>query len=413
MFGNDCLPDFCRRQWVSAQARDVWEPRISAIGQAFAAAERASVAAGIRSVALQILDPERFPELAQKAAVWGLAAVPLAQQGRAQEYAASPVERVEGQPWDYRLILSMPAKAARFLEAWRAGDDETIGRFLGYPKCCIDFFKKTWGAGSVDPTWYMGEKGDGPIEANILLRWLGVRCVPHMPCSFECEESVAMALAMHEFLSPEVFRWMKELLSMPMAWSSLYGVGEVVTPIVRINFRSDVSYELRSFRRHGSYYPEKGAHGIKFPYKPPAARQNPRLWTDNGFFSAPGMNEAHDMILEAMRAAPDGASVIDLGCGNGALLRKIGRGIGLEADPEKVKRAIWKGVRLGKIEDGFQEQVDVALISQRRFDEMDGSTLDRVMRNLESNTKNVLLYSYEEPRFAKLLDSREIRGIAR
>ncbi|KKL51632.1 hypothetical protein LCGC14_2293530, partial [marine sediment metagenome] len=73
--------DFSRRQWASSQARSLWEPRISAIGQQFAAAERASVESGVRSAALQSVSPEQFPDLAKRATVRGLVATPVSTQG--------------------------------------------------------------------------------------------------------------------------------------------------------------------------------------------------------------------------------------------------------------------------------------------------------------------------------------------
>jgi hypothetical protein len=64
-----------------------------------------------------------------------------------------------------------------------AGDDETMGRLLGFPACCIAFFRRTWVEDAcVDTTWAMAsasasadESGrlieihpDTPFQANIL-----------------------------------------------------------------------------------------------------------------------------------------------------------------------------------------------------------------------------------------------------
>lgn len=336
------LADFSRRQWASAGARSAWESRITAIGQQFAAAERASIEAGIRSACLQSISPEQLADLSQRAAVRGLVVTPMSTQGRPESYAASAVQQPATGPWDYRVALTTMGGAGPFAEAWQANDDATIGALLGYPECCRRFFAETWGAGSVDPTWEMADHGDGPAEANILLRWLGVRCVPYMPCGFRCEGTIVFGRKLRKLIPEREREWMNELLSMPMLWSSLNGIGEVVTPIVTLNFRSDVAHELREIRREGTSYPEAGAHGLRLPYRPPPARRvDERLWTDNGFGSLDAMERAHRVITSVLPAGP--RSVLDLGCGNGLLARKLagvkGKAFGVELDDGRAQRA--------------------------------------------------------------------------
>lgn len=336
------LPDFARRQWTSSSARSMWEPRIARIGTQFLAAERESVELGVRQAALQNIKPEDLPELSKRAGRRGLVVIPLSMQGRSSSYAASPVEIAEGGPWDYRIAFTLPKDAAAFVEAWGAQDDNAIGELLGYPECCRRFFLNTWAAGSVDPTWHMCSHGKGPREANILLRWLGVRYVPHMPCSFNCSESVALGQKLRELVAPRERSWADELLDAPMMWSSLNGIGEVVTPIVTLNFRSDAE-DLREIRREGLRYLEHGAHGIKFPYRPPPARRpDPNFWLDNGFGSLKPMQRAHRAII-AVRPPESSRIVLDLGCGNGHLAQQLagagGKAIGVEADPVRAQRA--------------------------------------------------------------------------
>lgn len=423
------LPDFSRRQWTSAQARSVWEPRITSIGQQWAAAERASVENGIRSAALQSISPEQLCELSQRAASKGLVVTPLSKQGRAENYAAS-VQQTGSGAWDYRVVLSTLGVAGRFVEAWRKADDETIGQLLGYPECCRRFFAETWGNGSVDPTWSMADHGDGPLEANILLRWLGVRYVPHLPCGFRCDDTFELGRKFRELIPKTEREWMDELLSMPMLWSSLNGIGEVVTPIVTLNFRTDVNHELCEIRRLGEYYPEAGAHGLRFPYRPPAQRSDERLWKDNGFFSHEAMQAGHEMIISALGAHVGNCDgIIDLGAGNGELLRKLGRGlvsatcltfhavsyvtiVGVESDAGRADRRVWPGVRLGRIQDAEKlfpgKRFAVAIISVRRFEELSEEDIKKLRAWLEESVDRVLVYQYEQPQFAYLLAPRDV-----
>jgi hypothetical protein len=52
------------------------------------------------------------------------------------------------------------ADVAELKHAIDAGDDGTMGRLLGFPDCCIAFFRKTWvDEGCVDTTWAMAANG--------------------------------------------------------------------------------------------------------------------------------------------------------------------------------------------------------------------------------------------------------------
>lgn len=412
------LPDFARMQWVSSMARSIWEPRVAAIVKQFAAAERASVGK-IRAAALQNISPEQFPELAQRAAKIGLCANPIGVQGVSESYAASVIDAKESEPWEYRVAITMPATARPFLEAWEKKDDETLGRLLGYPSCCSEFFLKTWASGSVDPTWQMADRGDGPIEANILLRWLCVRYVPHLPCGFKCDATVNFGRKLRSQIPKRERAWMDSLLSMPMLWTSLNGIGELVTPIVTLNFRSDVSNKLLEIRREGSSYPEAGAQAIRFPYRPaPAGRADECLWIDNGFSSRMAMEAGHEMIVsilkEHLAAGWVGSTIIDLGAGNGELLRKLGlnRVVGIESDSRRVARRVWKGIRLGRIQDVEEifpgQGFAVAMISMRRFEEMTEEETEKLRAWLERSVDRVLVYQYEQPQFARIIFPREI-----
>ena len=401
-YADHPLADFSRRQWVSSQARSIWEPRITAIGEKFAAAERASVESGVRSAALQSVSPEQLPDLAQRAAVRGLVATPMSTQGRPESYAASSVQQTAGGPWDYRVALTTLGSAGRFIDAWQSSDDETIGELLGYPECCRRFFATTWAAGSVDPTWEMVDHEPGPAEANILLRWPGVRYVPHMPCGFGCEGSAELGRKLRELI-PELERaWMDELLGMPMLWSSLNGIGEVVTPIVTLNFRSDVGHELREIRREGTSYPEAGAHGLRFPYRPPPARRlDERLWTDNGFASLGAMEAAHRVVTSVLPSAS--RSVLDLGCGNGMLARKLagvdGKALGVELDDGRAERAMrylddFVCGDLFEVGRHMWAPVDVIVLMPGRLVEAPSHRSFNFMKKLKKQPADILVCAY-------------------
>jgi hypothetical protein len=236
------------------------------------------------------------------------------------------------------------------------GDDETIGRMLGFPECCREFFAREWArGGSYDLTRAM-RTVDGPWEANIMLRWLGVRLVPHLPCSADCTETGRLAgayLAAGRRMGVDVDA-LEALLRLPVTHEDLNGVAIVSTPHFRFMVGTDPTPERIVTERAG--LPRREPCGCcKDPYctgethhhdaASPAAEEShwdaglseyatwkdlePPTWEDNGFSSAEAMEAAHQVVL---RAVGDVSSAADLGCGDGRLLAAIAQVRGDEAE---------------------------------------------------------------------------------
>jgi hypothetical protein len=253
-------------------------------------------------------------------------------------------------------------------KAWAASDHETIGTLFGYPSCCRAFFRQVWvDQRCIDTTWAMAINtvrpsadwsvrielpSDVPPFANILWRWLGVRAVPHLPCRFDCPETIAFGKSMLEVGEhvgyDEEVGWIREILAWPVEWSGLHGIAEVKTPILKISTRTDATARKDIVRWSGTRYPREGAVGLRFPYQASsrpvltrsrsfqrgldhatqaAAESSRPAWyyADNGFVSAEAMRRLHKPIVALARGALEGldGNVIDLGCGNGVLLAKI------------------------------------------------------------------------------------------
>jgi hypothetical protein len=321
-------------------------------------------------------------------------------------YAATQAEAKEGAPFAYRVAIGTAANVEKFKEAWDAERQREVGALLGYPPCCADFFERVWcEEGLIDTTWPMAVNTASKAEAgarlvavecapqsNILLRWLGLRAVFHLPCRFDCEATIRtadglLALGREDGRALEV-GWLLEALSWPVEWSALHGIAEVKTPVVKVAALTDATAEKYVVRCQGRSYPAEGARGLSFPYARPSrlrlsdsegfrrgvsnpiqvssiARREPkqksdattqeperpqeseRLYTDNGFASESDMDAAHEPLLKLAASALAGAegAVLDLGCGNGALLGKIRREcpaavpFGVEIDAAKVGRA--------------------------------------------------------------------------
>ena len=228
------LPDFTRVSWVSDKARATWEPRIQRIGNAWSEIEWRSVLSGNRRCALTSVSADRLIARTGEWAAGGLSTMPVAMSGTTQVYASTSLAPRAGEPFEYRVAVGALADIAALKQAIDAGDDGTMGRLLGFPDCCIAFFRRVWvNDACVDTTWAMAANSGSssengrvidvdsgtPFQANILWRWMGVRAVPHLPCSFACPHTVELAnllvgLGRDLGLAAEM-EWMEEILNWP------------------------------------------------------------------------------------------------------------------------------------------------------------------------------------------------------
>jgi hypothetical protein len=271
------LPDFTRHSWVSDRARLTWEPRMARIRHAWSEVQWLSVVDKIRPCALV-----GFPKN-----------VPSTVISRWSEKHLSAVSLPAGEHQTltgtvYVAVGSLvDVRCAR--EAWNTRDDDALGRLLGYPECCRSFFQEVWvKQQSLDTTWAMATNTAAPagstvaIEsgeanlANILWRWLGVRAVPHLPCSFRCKKTIQLGEELLQVATRVGYadegRWLAEMLSWPIEWSALHGIAEIKTPLLKISTRTDATASKYTVQWKGTGYPAEGGTGVRFPYRAPARR---------------------------------------------------------------------------------------------------------------------------------------------
>lgn len=446
------LPDFSRLAWTSDAAREIWEPRVTGVVSAWLEIEWRAVVAGVRRCAIATLSPENFVTLGPRWAELGLTAVPLELVGvSGQIYSATPTPVRAGEPFAMRFVVGRPADAAAFHAAFVGGDDETIGDLLGYPPCCREFFRATWvDDAMVDTTWPMarGRSGardphdeitevdvDGPAYSNILWRWMGVRAVPHLPCSFACSATVEFALRLvevgrHAGFAQEM-EWLDEILAWPAEWSALHGIAEIKTPVLRVSTRTDATATKYVVRRRGDRFPAEGARGLSFSYETPvklrlsatpgfrrglthgAGSSPPWLAADNGFASTAAMAAAHAPIIDVASAAlaGNGGRVVDLGCGNGALLATLVEAdpkvepFGVEVDPERLAHAevlhpdATDGFVCGDLFDAPAlwpngSRFDLALVMPGRLLEVDPARAEALRDWLRQHCAQIIVYGY-------------------
>jgi 2-polyprenyl-3-methyl-5-hydroxy-6-metoxy-1,4-benzoquinol methylase len=460
------LPEFTRCVWVSDAARSAWESRIASVVRGWRELEWLTVACGVRDAGLLATADSELDLLARRVAKAGLALAPVDRIAAPGAYASARSEPEPGGPSLLRIMVGRAAVVDAFRAAWRTGDQLAVGRLLGYPSCCTTFFKTAWVEGRyVDTTWPMATNTTdarregracevvGSSLANVLLRWLGVRAVPHLPCSFDCDGSrqlgeAFVATARAHGYGPEADDLL-HMLEWPVEWSALHGIAEIKTPVVKISATTDATGAKYVVRRVGASYPEAGARGLAFPYQQPPRRRVSESRTfylglakagecrrahhdadwyyhDNGFPTRAAMDAAHVPIVDLARTLlpESGGAVLDLGCGNGALLEKIARArrgvlpYGIDTDERKIGRAramlanAAGNFLVGSFfdcEELWQGSYCLALLMPGRLVEADSDTAARLRERLAEHVSQLLLYVY--PGYAN--PHGDLAGLAR
>lgn len=421
------VPEFVRTIWVSEEARAVWEHRISAVSRMWQEVERTAVAVGYKLSTLQSCNPDEFINLTRWASDWNLVVAPVSRVDIASIYSNAEKPPVKGQPWQYRVVIAPPNQVRHFLTYWNRRNDEAIGDMLGYPICCQSFFHQFWTTGEWRDLTYPMVMVDGDdtthfqvnssLGCNILLRWLGVRRVSHLPCSFQCENTTAIGDNMRELAVrsfPQETEWLDEMLSWPVRWSSLHGIAVITTPVIRIVTSSDALAEKVTIDRQGSSYPAEGVSGVTFPFQqvyPIKLRLKlENVWKDNGFRSQAAMDDAHSVVLAVVaRTKITNEKIIDLGCGNGILLSKIGDMFpdaqlsGVESSQARWGRAVSRlngSVQLmnGDLHDDtyWQPPYGLTLISVMRLLEVDVDKKDELLERIARGSEHLIIYCYED-----------------
>jgi SAM-dependent methyltransferase len=315
------IPEYVRVQWVSEEARDVWQPRFDLVSGEAHRMEVMSVKRGMRDVALVTASPEYIRKVARglDSQVLGVAREPKVYSNEVQPYKP-------GEPFSLRTVVGSTKWVDCFVEAYNERDDRTIGRMLGYPECCITFFEQTWKKKVRDLTWHMANVPTNQkrvvvvpwTEINPMWQRLNLRAFRHIPCSFRCESTFHLVTEMKKLWTPEIWDLYMEIMSWPVEWSALHGAAEVRTPVMRMIHESDYTSEEYVVQVAGTNSPKEGARTDFFPWN---LKHN--IAYNNGFKSVETMRRAHQPILDASVAAQGVRTIYDPGCGNGFLLNSL------------------------------------------------------------------------------------------
>ncbi|MDP3766192.1 MAG: DUF483 domain-containing protein, partial [Nanoarchaeota archaeon] len=132
------------------------------------------------------------------------------------------------------LYISKDKNKSKFLKLLEnKNDDSAIGKILGYPKCCIDFFIKNKESQQKMQNDYILpalNNSDGfkfPFYANYAIRYFDISLLSHFPHSFNCDESIKIAknnLKCIKKYSEELANKFEEMLKCAVLYTENEGV---------------------------------------------------------------------------------------------------------------------------------------------------------------------------------------------
>jgi hypothetical protein len=285
---NFRMPPLSRITYASKPIKGKWEPKIRLAEDAYVELEKQTVIHGLRQCKTQLFNREEFIGGQQELAKEGLVFLPIKEVGKFNAFTHFHTTPERGKPsYIYGAIATDLSAANKFAVA-SAGQTEhqVIGKLLGYPECCTKFFIDNWASGFIDPVWqqYMNltpehtkirtehrirARNTLAPETNSLLKYVGVRIMPHIPCSPSCEASLNIAkdwVKLGRDLKINGIDEMMELLSMPVEWDALNGIGYISTPIFKLEIGTVTCYPKYVVQREGTFYPKEAPAGLKFPW---------------------------------------------------------------------------------------------------------------------------------------------------
>jgi hypothetical protein len=291
---NFNLPPFTRTQFVSREAKEKWEVKIRNAQKVYNELETSSVEHGVRDAMLAFVSSDRLEFAMREFTKRGMMFVPARKEAYNGSFSHQSMTYSGGNMFTYRGVLTKRNDiAGEFIDALHNNNDIKIGQLLGFPECCCNFFDENWQNNYFDPMWQQAQNSGDAIKYEkekdgkyiirlkedetfwhntSVFRYVGVRTVPHIPCSVNCKGTKVMAvdwLNLANDLKLDGTDDIKEILSLPYSWDVYKGCAEVTTPVLKIRTKSVFATKSHIVQRESSYYPEESVTGLDFPFKNP------------------------------------------------------------------------------------------------------------------------------------------------
>lgn len=264
-----------RKVYWSKDLETLWEPRIERIRKLYNAAELSTVIAGMRRVYVYHVYSNNFDKSYEFLRKNDLVFFPTNKSAIYSGFSHRHLRVKEGEPYSLYggAVKHDDQEAGELFTEYSLSNPTNhkgIGKLLGYPECCTEFFEKYWSKVSVDPIYESAINTDGcePSEysnklevtvkchpyCNNMLRYFGIRLTPHLPCSMQCKETVRWGEEWVEIMRQidnEATDWLIELLSMPLTWDAYKGIAIIDTPVFRGITNSDTTLVKKAVRNLG------------------------------------------------------------------------------------------------------------------------------------------------------------------
>ena len=226
------MQDFTRI--IPKHKYEEWPGKLGRMSELFSQAEYQMVKKNFRTAAIVRLDPNNLQAILEKANKDRLILTLLKKQSISAGFSATIKPAEQGQPFIWSGCLTRTYKdGQKFKQADSKNDHQTIGRMLGYPDCCIDYFIRTFPIDPV-PVWVeLKGKVRGFPECNGMLRYFGPKIVAHLSCSPLCQATKEIGktwFKVMQEIDKDLANELYELLAGPITWDSYHGVVQIETP---------------------------------------------------------------------------------------------------------------------------------------------------------------------------------------
>lgn len=251
------LIPFTRCIWRNKECKAEWEPKLREASRIYNISEWKMVAEHKRKCGTIHVNKNNFEQMLDKLAEDGLFFKPIARTASYQGFSHRHIVPKSNEDYNvYGVLAYDKDDALEFAKLSNSRDKNMhigIGELLGYPRCCSDAFTERWSGGIIDPIFEAAMKTKNveyhhedsvlllkldkvPIETNQMLRYFGLRTTSHLPCAFDCKETIKIAKNWKDVMKKtdeKAFDYLKELLEMPLRWDSYHGIVICTTPIFR------------------------------------------------------------------------------------------------------------------------------------------------------------------------------------
>jgi len=252
------MEPFTRILWFDQKTKQIWKRQIEQARRLYEAVEFATFEAGMRDVYVMHIYPEKISQQLEMIAKGKYVFLPILKSKRYSGFSHRHIPPKPGDPYFiYGVVARNLEDAERFKECSIGNkvDHVEIGRLLGYPECCTEFFDKVWNKKSIDPIYeaYGSETSIHPF-CNQALRYFGIRLTPHLVCSPTCKRTIEMGkkwFKVAESIDYGSAHTLLKLLSMPFKWSCLNGCAIIDTELFRGVTNSDKCSEEKVVINHG------------------------------------------------------------------------------------------------------------------------------------------------------------------